>query len=332
MENQIKALQLNRILLEKEIKVRDLMMDLKKLFYQIDAGKKTISLQERILNLSLVRLEQVQAQYSKGLRSELELLSAQISVSRDRPALEKAKIDQEKRFITLRQYMGLSPEMSIEIIPLEDLAMRSDITSEDLLSAVFNNREMKASRLKLEIEEKNRTLSGRNLRSPSVGLSLGWSSNINPLLESESWTKERWGDSLGLGLSLSVPLDPWLRSSEAHQSLQRQDDSIEKTVISLDDSLRNMKDSVNSLLLDLKLSQANVNVTELSIELQEKTFDKVRQNYESGRSSLLDLDDSRQELQKALVSLEEEKLKMNLLLLQLEYLTDSRISLSMHEH
>ncbi|MBI9099027.1 MAG: TolC family protein, partial [Spirochaetaceae bacterium] len=68
IENQIKALQLSLILLQRESRIRDLRADLQKLFYQIDAGDKTINLQERILNLTNTRLEQIEAQYKKGLR------------------------------------------------------------------------------------------------------------------------------------------------------------------------------------------------------------------------------------------------------------------------
>ncbi|MBI9099137.1 MAG: TolC family protein, partial [Spirochaetaceae bacterium] len=223
--------------------------------------------------------------------------------------------------ITLRQYLGLEPDSPVELIPLGNMELAEGSGLENLIPAAINNLEMRSSRLQLEISEKNRKLSRGNMLSPSLGLSLGWSTGINPLFESDSWTRESWGDNLGLGISLSVPIDSWLKGSDDQQSLLRLDDSIGKAELSLDDSLRKMKDSISSLLLDLELNRTNIEVNELNIALQEQTFNKVRQNYETGMTSLLDLDNSRQELQKALVALEEEKLKRNLLIIDLNLLT-----------
>jgi outer membrane protein len=316
-ENQVQALLLNILLLQREIKIRDLRADLQKLFYEIDAGTKTISLQERILNLTQNRLNQVEVQYKKGLKSELELLTAQIAVSRDKPLLQKARIDQEKRLINFRETLGLEPDIFIDLNPMDDLEIPSELSREEILARVKNNEEMRMAWLQLELVRKNREYSGKNLRSPSLGFSLGWSTSLNPLFDRDSWTSEEWSDSLGLGISLSVPIDPWFKGSDAGLSLEKLDDSIRKQELTVEDSLRKMEDLVRSLILDIDLSSSNLKVKELNITLQELTYNKVRQNYENGRTSLLDLDNSRQELQKALVAMEDEKLKMNSLIIDL---------------
>lgn len=317
IEDQINALKLNQIILQKKSQENKLRSDLQKLFFQISAGEKTILLQEKIANLSRSRLEQIEKQYNKGLASELDLLTAQISVARDQPTLKKARIDQEKRFITLRQYTGLDSDVLFQISSIKDLETKNEQGLNELLSMVMNNGEILGSRLQLELARKNLELNKKNLLSPSFGLSLGWSSSINPLFQADSWTKEEWSDSLGLGLSFSLPLDSRIKGSNGQKSLLKFEDTITLNEISLKGLIRKVEDGIRSLILDLELSNSNLKVKELNITLQEKIFNKVRQNYENGRTSLLDLDNSRQELQKALVALEAEILNHNLILIEL---------------
>ncbi len=323
LEDQIKVIQYNMLLLQKEIKIRDLRAGLKKLYYQISAGEKTIQLQERILGLSQSRFEQIELLYNKGLRSEFEVLNARISVARDQPSLKKAHIDQEKRFILFRELLGLKPHQEVNLIYPSDNDSDINLDPNQQYFDLGNNEEYKMELMQLELARKNRELLKKSQKSPSLGLTLGWSTSLNPLFNSETWTADDWRDSMGLGFSFSLPLDSLIKGSKGQTDLLKLDDVIKKVEINLEDSERKMFDSILSLLLDLDFSKSNVTVNELNIKLQEDNFTKIQTNYENGRTSLQELDNSRQELQKALVTLENEKLNINLLLIEIEKIIGS---------
>ncbi|MGL1892892.1 MAG: TolC family protein [Spirochaetaceae bacterium] len=317
-EDKVNALQYNLLILRQEIIIRDLRAGLEKLYYQISAGEKKIELQERISGLIQSRFEQIEILYNKGLRSESDLLTSQISVARDLPLLQKARVEQEKRLIQFRELLGLEPHMSVSLVYLPDRTTDTDLETKELKLRLVKNEEYRMALLQLELAKKNRELLKKNQKSPSLGLSLGWSTSMNPLFNSDSWTSEDWSDSMTLSFSFSLPLDSGIKGSEDQNNLLKLDEIIQKMEITLEYSEQTMVDNIQSLLLDLDLSRSNVEVNELNIKLQEINFKKVQGNYENGRTSLLDLDNSRQELQKALVALENEKLNKNLILIELE--------------
>jgi outer membrane protein TolC len=149
-------------------------------------------------------------------------------------------------------------------------------------------------------------------------MSLGWSSSVNPLFRAESWTVEQWSDNIGLGLSVSVPIDSRISGSSADLSLQKSSDAISKLRITIEDSRSKLETRVRTLLLDLELSDSNIEASSLNVSLQEQNYRKVRDNFESGLMSLLDLDSAQQELQKARTALENEKLNRLFIILELQ--------------
>lgn len=327
LENQVKSINYNLLLLKKEIHIRELRSNLLKLYYQISAGEKTIQLQERILGLSQSRFEQVEELYNKGLRSEYEVLTAKISVARDQPTLRKAIIDQDKRLISFKELLGIDPDEKISLeYPTDNNGSNLTFTHDLVSFNPFDNKEHQIVLLQLTLAEKNRELFLKDQRSPNLGLSLGWSTSIDPLFDSDSWTADDWEDSIGLGFSFALPIDPRIRGSKGQMELFKLDDNIVKSKIVLEESKRKIFDNIKTLLLDLDLSRSNIVMNELNIQLQEENFKKLQVNFENGRTSLQDLDSSRQELQKALASLENERLNKNLLLIELEQI----ITLSKH--
>ena len=78
-----------------------------------------LPLQQENLDLAQNRLVQTELQYEQGLKSDLELLSAKIAAARDVPGLQKEKTAQEKRYITLRNYLGLDESPEIRLIPVQ---------------------------------------------------------------------------------------------------------------------------------------------------------------------------------------------------------------------
>lgn len=318
LENQIKEIEYKILLLDKEIKIRDLRSELITLYYQISAGENTIQLQNRILGLSQSRFEQVEELYSRGLRSSYEVLSAKISVARDQPTLRKAVIDQEKRLITFKELLGVDPTQEINLEYLTNNENNVIFNEELTLFNPIENIEYQINILKLKLAQKTRELFLKDQNSPTIGFSLGWSTSVNPLFDSESWSSDEWEDSIDFGVSFALPLDPKIQGSKGQMDLLRLDDTITKATIILEESKRNIFDNINKLLLDLELSNSNIIMNELNVELQEENFKKLQSNFENGITSLQDLDTSRQSLQEALSSLESEKLNKNLLLTELD--------------
>jgi multidrug efflux system outer membrane protein len=157
----------------------------------------------------------------------------------------------------------------------------------------------------------------REIRGLSLVMSLGVSTSVDPAFQSDSWTTEEWSDNLGLGFSLTVPLDGFIKGSSDQLKLKELEEDIEAARITRDATGRSLSDEVYSLYLDIDLSLSNIEVNELNVSLLEQNYSKMEQSYNNGRVSLSDLDDSRQELKEAVLTLEDEKLNLTKLKIEL---------------
>jgi len=325
LEEQVKTLQLEQAVFQIESRMRDLQASLKKLYHQILEGEKTIAVQEQAMTLTRARLEQIETQYNQGLRSDLDLLAARIAAARDLPALQKARADQEKRLITLRDYLDLPGDAEIRVIPPPERPAVPPLAPATLEGGLEYSDAVRSVRIPLDLARLNREVTARNLRGPSLGLtmdmSLGASVPLGALTDPATLGLGNLRDSLNLGLSFTLPLDSRIKGSSADNTLARLDGEIEKRKLSLDEARSAARGKLKTLLLDLELSEANREVHELNVSLQEQNHQKVRENFETGRASLLDLDNSRQELLKARLTRDNERLNQTLLLIDLERLT-----------
>ena len=325
LEERIKDLQWEQTVFQGELRQRDLYTSLKKLYHQILGGQKTIEVQEQAAALTRTRLEQIETQYNQGLRSDLDLLTARIAAARDLPALQKARTDQEKRWITLRQYLDLPADTEIRLAPGAGL-YEPDLTSPSVGDMNLENSDaVRSARIQLELAKLNRELTARNLQGLSPGMnldmSLGASAGLADLADPASLGSGNLRDSMNLSFSLTLPLDSRISGSSADITLARLDGEIEKRKLNLREARSADSGKFQALILDWELSEANLEVHELNVSLQEQNYQKVRENFDTGRASLLDLDNSRQELLKARLTRDNEILNRTLLLIDLERLT-----------
>jgi len=317
LEEKREALVTQLARLEVQALERSLVSALKKQYYQILGAEASIALQEEGMQLAQTRLEQIQAQFDRGLRSDLELLTAKIAASRDLPVLERAKADQEKRFTTLRQSLGLAPNSPLVLTTPLDYSRLPLPTWEETKDKISAHIDLIRATLRHELSQINRELGRASRLGPGLGISLGWSSGLNPLLEPKSWSAERWSDNLSLGLSLSVPLDAHWEGTTGNLALQRLDVEVKRTQSNLEEVQTRIPTEIQGLLLDLKVARSQVEWGLLSLNLQEQNYRKVLEGFERGKTPLLDLENARQELQKAKITQESNRLGVYFLFVDL---------------
>ena len=302
--------------LRKEI--ASLRYDLTVLFHQILAGDRRIAFHEENVALAKNRLGQIQLQYDRGLKSDLDLLSARIAAARGVPGLMKERSDQEKRYITLKRYLGVDRAVAIRLEALPE-EVYSLLSLDEILASLAPDPSIVVLQNELEISRISSDLEGKSLYGPTVGMSLGWSSSVNPAFREESWSSEEWSDSLGLGLTFSIPLDGYIKGSSGQLELSDREDSVRSAEINLETARQIRRDTVQSLYLDIQLSRANIEVDELNVSLLEQTLAKMDLSYSEGRASLSELEESRQDWMEAVLTLEDERLKLKLLEIELWY-------------
>ncbi|MBB6480999.1 TolC family protein [Spirochaeta isovalerica] len=320
LEAKSRAIDEELLRLQIEEKTRSLKYSLTVLYYQILAGEEQIALQEENLRLTTSRVEQAEEKYNQGLLSELDLLSARLSAARDVPKLQKAKADQEKRYLTFKSYLEMdrSTEVAltgrtIDSIELPDL--------ETALMDVRSHIDLKLLVLQIEKAKISLEKSGKTSFVPTLTPSLNWNNNISTdFYDAGEFEPDLFKDTISLGLTLKIPLDSYLPGSSERLAMQSLEEAIEIAEINREKSARSLEDKVRTLYLDMELSRSNVELQKLSISLLEQTVAKNEQLYENGRLSLADLEDSRMDLKAAVLTLEDEKRNLTNLTIEAAYL------------
>lgn len=322
LEERIELIELELLDLHIARIVKRKQAELALLYYEIITGDKNIELLKDAWLKNNDRLADIELQFEQGLISELELLTARIYAAGDLPELEKSRIDQEKRWNTLREYIQKNDSLPIKLIS----SMTDDFMNipevEILKKGLRGNEDYIAAGLEVILAEMERKLSRRDLHGPELGISLGWTSQVDPAFNSQSWTSDNWEDNLNLSFSLSVPIDNHIKGSSGYLELKENEDLIQKAEWNREHVLNQLEGRLKSLLLDIKLSRVNIELNELNSTLQEENYIKVRENYNNGRVSLSVLDESRQEHQNSIFHLESEKLNLISLIIDLAELTD----------
>src|SRR5260370_1727209 len=113
--------------------------------------------QQRALDLARRVREIAQARFEAGEVAQLEVLQADIEMSRARPALAVAKQHEKVAFSELNLVLNEPPETAWELAPLEELAPA--VTLADLVTrAQASNSELLRLAQELKIEQSHRAL------------------------------------------------------------------------------------------------------------------------------------------------------------------------------
>lgn len=294
-----------------------------KAYWQIQSQDRYIQFLEDSLKLARQRYDLTLAQYSRGLRSDLEVLAAQIAVTRDEPVLAKARAEQEKRLIALRLQLGFQADTPLTLttpLPAENPAL-PDL--HQVLQFRDLHPEVQRASLRLQLQENARALGQLSRLGPSLGVSTGYSGSLAPGATPGGGATPT--DNFSFGLSLSLPLDGHLPGSSANSALGKLDDEVEKQKTLLKEAVTKAEVELRSLILDLQVTQGSLQNLSLSLKLQQQNTQKVQESFEQGKASLGEVDTARQELQKARLALENEGLNLLNLLIDLGVKTQGRL-------
>jgi len=320
---------LSLLIMQKELQIQEicdtLRGDLKKLLYQIQSNHRRLLLQEEGISLARERLETIEVRYQQGLSSDLDLLTARISATRDFPALKKARAEQEKRWMRLQDFLGLPPGEKPQIQLPPPMLPPEEEEKKFLYDSLSTNRAMEGKVLEQRLASLGLITTKKDLLYPRFQTRFSWSSTLSSNLEERNWEAEPLSDNLSLDFTLTIPLSPHFPYSRERRVIEEQKDSLRRTDWSQADLAEDLNRELRALLMDIEVSQSNIEMRRLSRDLQEQNFKSLEGSYQQGRTSLLDLENSRQALEEAEINLEEEKLNLQLLLIDLENLVPGRM-------
>ncbi len=284
----------------------------KQLFYYLIMQEKNIAVQEANLNLSQQRYEETQKKYEAGFASEVEVLSAQISVEQLKPSLQQAKNDYASNLLSLKALIG--EELTTDLIPTGEIPVMNggvEVTGvSDYLAHTYGVGLLDLNARQLEV---NKELTKKQAYYPSLSVTGSYGLS----LWSDSYSNTA-SDTFSYQVALAIPLDGFIKNSRTDVGMQKLDESLRKLSLQKEQVLSQMEVQVASQLQSIDMITMQMALAQKSLELTEKMYEMQETQYEEGYINVVDLEEAQNNLLSA---------KQGILALQYQYLT-SLIELS----
>jgi outer membrane protein TolC len=256
----------------------------------------SILLYQAKLNLSLQNeerekknYEQVKAKYSAGLATELELLSAQVSLEEKGPAAEGVRASLEDALSGFRLLLGLAPEEELRLEgSLDSAAAITERSVASALEAAKGAESLSVLSLKKSLEslraaEKAAVI---GLASPSLSVS----GKFYPEYAFSPAKSGSYSDGSSLSLGLSLPLDGLFPSSSERLSLSAAQDAVKKAQSRLLSGQQESASTVASCLRAIKGASASLTTLQHNVALAQKKYDLTYEAYQKGVKDISDLE------------------------------------------
>ena len=292
--------------------VRQIELNVRKLFYNLIYTQESMNLQRRNMETARIRYENNRDKYNRGQLSELDLLQSQYSYESLRPNIESAEIAYQNSIASFKQTLGISQDEKIELsgslseaVPPESFTVNQTI---DELPAI--------KKIKASIEQQENLLLATRFSAygPSVSASYSWGLNGNDKVEELKQHQE----SHSLSLSVSIPLDGYLPWSNGANNIANQKAALQDLQLQLENERTTASLNLQNSIKNILQKQSQMDLLDRNVALAQKTYDMTLTAYNHGSRDLLTLQNSADSLLKAKTDRESKKYELISAVLDLE--------------
>ena len=294
----LQGIKSNKLALESqqllyEDSENSLTINVKKQFYYLLAYKENMEMEKKNLELAEKLYDQTRVNYENGLASELDVLEARNSFESMRPSYTDTKTSYETQVMTFKTLLGLDLEQEVEIEGSLDVETL-DLDASVLIDGFMMNRlDIQTAMKSVEAEKLNESITKTGDRTPTLSLSGEWSDNASDISDPD------WYDTATITLALAMPLNGFIPGSSEILDIHNAGREVEKAELDLKDTILNAEEDIRTTLMELEGDLENIEITQFSVDLAEKTYEMTEYAYRQGTRELLDVEDAQNNLLEA---------------------------------
>jgi outer membrane protein TolC len=286
---------------------RQLDIDVAKRFYTLIAARENLANLRGLLALAERQLDLDRVAFANGIKGEIAFLGSRLGAETARYKLSTARTAYAGSLGEFLEFLGLSRDTDveltggIEIFPVrvdgDDLVRRYLPGRPDLLRQRGNVENLELVKRRLAFERK----------APSLSLQTQWTaSRFDP-----------YSDRVSGGVTLSIPIDPWIPGTGNYQDLRSAEAEIEKAKLELRDMEQTAAAQIRSLSAALADSWISVEIARFSLEIARRGYELTEEGFRLGTVSSLALEESRNSLAEKQQELLESELAYKIMTLDL---------------
>lgn len=293
--------------------VRQIELNVRKLFYNLLYTKESLAYQKRNMETAKIRYENNRDKYNRGQLSELNLLQSQYSYESLRPAIESAEIAYQNSIASFKQLLGIPQNEKIELSgSISDVVPPDSFTIRQTVEELPSVKKIEAS----IAQQKNTLLSTRfSAYGPSISAGYSWGLNGND--KTDELKKAQESHSLSFGVR--IPLDGLLPWSNGAQSIANQKATIKDLELQLENEKITAALSIQNSMKTILQMQGQLDMLNQNIQIAQKAYDMALTSYNHGSSDLLTLQNASDSLLKSRLDRESHLNKLISTVLDFEY-------------
>ncbi len=291
--------------------VRQVELNVRKLFYSLLFTNESIALQKRNMETARLRYENNRDKYNRGQLSELDLLQSQYSYESQRPTIESAEIAYQNNMASFKQTLGIPQNEKIELsgslsdaIPPESFTVTQNV--EDLPSV----KKILAS---IELQKNSLLATRFSAYGPSISASYSYEKR------GESTSNNLVTSSNDIRLTLSIPLDGYLPWTNGALSVDAQKANLKDLELQLENEKTTASLNLQNSIKNILQKQSQMEMLNRNVEIAQKSYDMTLTAYNHGSRDLLTLQNASDSLLKAKTDRESHIFNLISAVLDLEY-------------
>ena len=293
--------------------VRQIELNVRKLFYSLLYTQESMNLQRRNMETARIRYENNRDKYSRGQLSELDLLQSQYSYESLRPNIESAEIAYQNNIASFKQTLGLSQNEVIELSgSLSDAVPPESFTVNQTVDELPSIQKIKSN---IEQQENNLLATRFSSYGPSLSASYSYGKAGNNHTEDFDQLSTT-GNKISLGVS--IPLDGFLPWSNGANSIASQKATLQDLKLQLENERTSAALNLQNSIKNILQKQSQMDLLDRNVELAQKTYDMTLTAYNHGSRDLLTLQNAADALLKAKTDRESKKFELISAVLDLE--------------
>ena len=302
--NKANALNLQATIQDLESAKRDLSLTIMAYYMEVVYCKELKGVAERQLELSQIQHERTQELYAIGKVPESNVYESAAQVANDRASLTEAENNLMLRLLDLTQAMEIEQVEGFDVVAPEafmtdeELPLASAQTTID--HALNHQPEMQAARLRLEQAHYD-LKAAKSAWYPSLSFYGGYSNGIyhyftdgyaNTPVSQQLQTNGR----TQLGLSLNIPI---FNGMQTKYRVKMTELGIDNQQLNIENTSKKLKKEIQQAYYNAVAAKQKYVAADNSLKSSQLAYEYTQAGYDAGKSTLMELNESKTRLYKA---------------------------------
>lgn len=271
---------------------KEIERSVKKLFYYLIAEQQNLLLQENTIALSQKRYEMARTNFANGYTSELEVLSAQLTVESQQSAYRASSAAYDSQITGFKVLLGIPFDQELELSGVIGTPDRAALDVEELEGYINENYALQLLDLNSESLKVSREITRKSSLLPSLSILGKYQTTTGDLSD----ISNSWYDAASYSVSVSIPIDGYISGSRIQESLTAIDEQLAALALSREQTMIARQQSLRSSVDTLQTISSQIEAAQSSVGLSQKIYDMTGEQYRAGMKELLDLEEAQSDL------------------------------------